>query len=129
MNWGAKDFDKFPIALQTWFDILGLSASEFKNTGRVIRIAWELAITSACISQILDITQAIASLTFGLLSENILIRFWSPLDMIPKNWSLSGPSIIAPNESKAEYLSFQSTDWIFEDTNAITGPRIEFPIS
>ena len=64
MNCGAKDFDKFPIALQTWFDILGLSASEFKNTGRVIRIAWELAITSACISQILDITLRSHEITF-----------------------------------------------------------------
>jgi hypothetical protein len=52
---------------------------------------------------------------------NMLIRFWMPGRMIFMNWILSGPSVMAPKASRAEYLFFQSYYVMFCWTNLITG--------
>jgi hypothetical protein len=66
--------------------------------------------TSEWCSQILDITQAMASLTLALGSLNMVIKLDRPGIITFMNWILSGPSVIAPKERRAEYLYFQSCD-------------------
>lgn len=62
-------------------------------------------------------TQAIASLTFPFGSVNMLTKLAKPGIITSIYLALSGPSVIAPKDSKAEYLFFQSGDYMFADTN------------
>lgn len=85
--------------------------------------------TSAWCSQILAITQAIASLTFEFLSANIYIKFGNPGTIISKNLYFSGPSVIAPRAINDEYLLFQSGELIFLETKSIIGAITASPIN
>ena len=96
------------IDLQIRADTLGLSLSEFTRVWMINCSAFGVAMIWKWSSQILLNTHAIASLTFELVSWNMLSRLLREGIRTLVKVCLSGLSVIEPRAISDEYLFFQS---------------------